>query len=58
MTGMNISELTTPAGVYKYYKDGQWMESKSGKTVSILNPSTNAPCFQVQGKKTKSNSRL
>lgn len=36
-------------GAYKYFFEGQWIESSSGKTVKILNPSTNAPAFEVQG---------
>ncbi len=34
---------------YRFYKNGEWLESTSGKTVKILNPSTNLPCFEVQG---------
>jgi len=37
-------------GIYKYFKDGHWVESGSGKTVAILNPTTNVAAFQVQGK--------
>ena len=36
-------------GVYRYFKEGQWLESSSGKTVKIINPSTNAPVYNVQG---------
>ncbi|EFN50637.1 hypothetical protein CHLNCDRAFT_37743, partial [Chlorella variabilis] len=33
---------------YKFYLDGEWKTSTSGKHVKIINPSTNAPCFSVQ----------
>ena len=36
-------------GTYKFYCEGSWRESTSGKTVKILNPCTNAPAFSVQG---------
>jgi hypothetical protein len=36
-------------GAYKWYKNGQWLDSDSGKTVKILNPSTNEAAFFVQG---------
>ena len=49
--GINLQELQAPTGVYKYYKDGQWLESLSGKSVKIINPSTNEACFQVQGER-------
>lgn len=35
---------------YKFYLDGEWKTSTSGKHVKIINPSTNAPCFSVQGR--------
>ena len=42
-------EIKTSSGAYKYYVNGQWLESKSGKTQAIINPSTNQPVYQVQG---------
>ena len=36
-------------GVFKYYRDGEWMQSSSGKVVPILNPCTNEKAFEVQG---------
>lgn len=42
-------ELQTSSGVYKYYVNGVWKESVSGKTVGINNPSTEEKVFQVQG---------
>ncbi|KAG2431249.1 hypothetical protein HYH02_013383 [Chlamydomonas schloesseri] len=35
-------------GVYKYYIDGEWKESASGKSVAISNPSTRETAYQVQ----------
>lgn len=43
------AECIDSNGVYKFYKSGEWLESGSGKTVKILNPSTNAAVFEVQG---------
>jgi len=42
-------EVKTSSGAYKYYVNGQWLESKSGKTQAIMNPSTNEPVYHVQG---------
>lgn len=36
--------------VYKYYSEGEWKVSSSGKTVSIVNPTTRKTQFKVQGK--------
>jgi glyceraldehyde-3-phosphate dehydrogenase (NADP+) len=41
-------EIKASSGVYKYFVHGQWKESSSGKTVKIINPSTNKPEYQVQ----------
>ena len=35
-----FEECLTPAGVYKFLKDNQWVESASGKSVNIINPTT------------------
>jgi hypothetical protein len=37
------------SGAYKYFNKNQWCESASGKTVKILNPTTNACAYEVQG---------
>ena len=42
-------EIRAPGGAYKFYVNGEWKESSSGKTQAILNPSDNQPAFQVQG---------
>ena len=43
-------EIVSSSGTFKYYIDGQWKESKSGKSQAITNPSTLQPEFTVQGK--------
>ena len=44
------SPCIAPSGAFKYFLDGQWLESSSGKTVKIMNPTTNAPAYEVQGR--------
>ena len=45
------ADCLAPSGVYKYFFENQWVESSSGKTVKILNPSTNTAIYEVQGEK-------
>ncbi|PNW75884.1 hypothetical protein CHLRE_12g556600v5 [Chlamydomonas reinhardtii] len=49
---MSAQEFYAPilasTGVYKFYIDGQWKESVSGKSVAISNPSTRQTAYQVQ----------
>jgi len=35
--------------VFKYYAQGHWNKSPSGKSVPIINPSTRKTQFKVQG---------
>lgn len=35
--------------VFKYYADGEWKKSSSGKSVPIINPTTRKTHFKVQG---------
>ena len=42
-------DIKAPGGAFKFYVNGEWKESSSGKTQAILNPSDNQPVFQVQG---------
>lgn len=35
--------------VFKYYADGEWKKSSSGKSTSIINPSTRTVEYKVQG---------
>eukprot|EP00955_Chlamydomonas_euryale_P082677 363758-Chlamydomonas_euryale.AAC.9 len=44
-----FADLLSASGAYKYYADGEWKESTSGKTVGVTNPSTREPAFQFQG---------
>ncbi|CAD7704305.1 unnamed protein product [Ostreobium quekettii] len=41
-------ELPAGCGAYKFYLDGAWRESSSGKQVSISNPTTQGVAFRVQ----------
>lgn len=50
MTTNFYSDILAPSGSYKFYVNGEWKESTSGKTVPILNPTTNEVAFTVQGK--------
>lgn len=43
------SELVAPDGSYKFFLDNEWKVSTSGKTVGIINPTTNEIQFKVQG---------
>lgn len=43
-------EIVAGNGVYKYFGAGEWKESSSGKTVGVLNPTTNKNDYKVQGK--------
>lgn len=43
------SDIKASSGVYKFYVNGEWKESTSGKSVSILNPTSNQAVYQVQG---------
>ena len=43
------SDIVSASGVYRYFVDGQWKESTSGKTVSVINPTTQQAEYQVQG---------
>ncbi|CAD7702106.1 unnamed protein product, partial [Ostreobium quekettii] len=41
-------ELAGAGGAFKFYVDGAWRESSSGKHVSIGNPTTQSIAFRVQ----------
>ena len=42
-------EIVAKNGVFKYYGNGEWKETSSGRTVGVINPSTLKKDFQVQG---------
>ncbi len=44
-----FSEILAGDDTFKFYTDGEWKTSTSGKTVNIINPSTLKPVFKVQG---------
>eukprot|EP00879_Flechtneria_rotunda_P003597 GHRR01003832.1.p1 GENE.GHRR01003832.1~~GHRR01003832.1.p1 ORF type:complete len:542 (+),score=137.43 GHRR01003832.1:136-1626(+) len=41
-------DICAAPNTYKYFSDGRWLESSSGKTVAVVNPTTLQPEFQVQ----------
>eukprot|EP00240_Pyramimonas_obovata_P001457 CAMPEP_0118935606 /NCGR_PEP_ID=MMETSP1169-20130426/15736_1 /TAXON_ID=36882 /ORGANISM="Pyramimonas obovata, Strain CCMP722" /LENGTH=495 /DNA_ID=CAMNT_0006878663 /DNA_START=179 /DNA_END=1666 /DNA_ORIENTATION=+ len=44
-----FEDIVAPDGSYKYFVNGEWKVSTSGKTVDILNPAkANAPAYKVQ----------
>lgn len=49
MAGTGIFKEIIDGDVYKYYVDGEWKVSASGKSVGIINPSNLKPTYKVQG---------
>lgn len=49
MAGNGVYEEIIEGDVYKYYSDGEWKKSSSGKTVNIINPTTRKTQYKVQG---------
>ena len=43
------AELLGANGAYKFLLGNEWRESGSGKRLPIICPSTNGPCYEVQG---------
>jgi glyceraldehyde-3-phosphate dehydrogenase (NADP+) len=41
--------IRSGSGAFKYFVDGEWRESSSGKTVPVLNPTTQQQEYAVQG---------
>ena len=41
--------IQASSGAYKHYCAGIWSESTSGRTVPVINPSTQSECYRVQG---------
>jgi glyceraldehyde-3-phosphate dehydrogenase (NADP+) len=48
MAGTGIFKEIIDGDVYKYYVDGEWKVSTSGKSVGIINPSNLKPTYKVQ----------
>ena len=49
MAGTGVFADILDGDVYKYYDDGEWKKSSSGKTVAIINPTTRKTQYKVQG---------
>ena len=49
MAGTGMFSEILDGDVYKYYSDGEWKKSSSGKTVAIVNPTTRKTQYKVQG---------
>lgn len=49
MAGSAVFAEIIEGDVYKYYSDGEWKKSTSGKSVPIINPTTRKTHFKVQG---------
>lgn len=45
---MSVFDSIIASGTYKFYLNGEWRESASGKGVNIKNPQTNDTAFTVQ----------
>ena len=52
-TGL-FAEILDGEHAYKYYADGEWKKSTSGKTVAIINPTTRKTQYKVQGDQLRS----
>ncbi|GKE67112.1 hypothetical protein Tco_1521273, partial [Tanacetum coccineum] len=48
MAGSGVFEDIIDGEVFKYYTDGEWKKSASGKSVAIINPSTRTTQYKVQ----------
>jgi hypothetical protein len=49
LAGTGVFAEILDGEVYKYYADGEWRVSGSGKTVAIVNPTTRKTQYKVQG---------
>ncbi|KAG6534758.1 hypothetical protein ZIOFF_008661 [Zingiber officinale] len=51
MAGTGVfTDIVDEDQVFKYYADGEWKKSASGKAVSIVNPTTRKTQYKVQGR--------
>ncbi|KAG9146225.1 hypothetical protein Leryth_007927 [Lithospermum erythrorhizon] len=48
MAGSGVFEDIFDGEVFKYYADGEWKKSSSGKSVAIINPTTRKTQYKVQ----------
>ena len=51
MGGGFFDELHGKDGRLKYLVNGEWKESTSGRGQKVTNPTTQKPCFEVQGER-------
>lgn len=49
MAGNGVFAEIIDGDVFKYYCEGEWKKSSSGKSVAIINPSTRKTQYKVQG---------
>lgn len=49
MAGNGVFADIIESEVFKYYADGEWKTSSSGKSVSIINPTSRKTQYKVQG---------
>lgn len=49
MAGTGLFTEILDGEAYKYYSDGEWKKSSSGKLVPIINPTTRKVHYKVQG---------
>lgn len=49
LAGTGVFAEILDGEVYKYYADGEWRSSASGKSVAIVNPTTRKTQYRVQG---------
>lgn len=53
MAGSGVFAEILEGDVFKYYSDGEWRKSSSGKFVPIINPTTRKTQYKVQGTHSK-----
>lgn len=49
MAGTGVFAEILDGDVFKYYSEGEWKKSSSGKSVAIINPTTRKTQYKVQG---------
>lgn len=50
MAGTEVfTDLVAGEDTFKFYAEGKWQISTSGKTVNVINPSTRKTQYKVQG---------
>lgn len=52
------ADIKAANGVLKYYCNGEWLESASGKSVPVINPTTQAHDYAVQGAPSRQHKRF